>query len=89
MPRQRPGVSLRRKRGIVTLREGDGSKLCVLNDSAAAIWELCDGKTTAAEIAKAVSELCGVRIEVTTRDVDAALEGLRSVSALDDSASLP
>lgn len=58
-------------------RETDG--LHVLNPSALAIWELCDGHTTPEEMAEAISELTGMGYEDASHDVIATLETLRNL----------
>jgi PqqD family protein of HPr-rel-A system len=50
-----------------------------LNESARAIWELCDGATTIEEMASAVSELTGLTPEDAHRDVSVAVERLRAL----------
>ena len=53
--------------------------LHMLNDSARAIWELCDGETSPDEMADAVAELTGLRREDAQTDVSIALGELRSL----------
>ena len=65
-------------------REGDQTAiydpktgfLYALNASALALWELCDGATTAPEMAEALSELTGVAAESTLEGVIGTLETL-------------
>ena len=47
-----------------------------LNDSARAIWELCDGETSVSEMAEAISELTGIPKEEAARDVSETIERL-------------
>jgi hypothetical protein len=47
-----------------------------LNDTAFALWELCDGTTTVAEMVDAVSMLFAGSPEALQRDVRAALQHL-------------
>ena len=47
-----------------------------LNASALAIWELCDGDTTVAEMAAAIDEVTGVGLDAAESDVLAALRQL-------------
>ena len=42
-----------------TVYEAGSDSLHVLNASAKAIWELCDGETSTREIAEAVAEIAG------------------------------
>ena len=53
--------------------------LHLLNDSARAIWELCDGDTTPEEMARAVSELTGVEYKDASKDVETTLIKLASL----------
>ena len=50
--------------------------LHVLNASALAIWELCDGETTGAEMVEAVVELARLEPATAEADVSVALQQL-------------
>ncbi len=50
--------------------------LHLLNTSALAIWELCDGSTTGREMAEAVAELTTLDVEAASADVAIALDEL-------------
>ena len=50
----------------------------VLNDTAFALWELCDGRTTVAEMVDAVTVLFAAPGEQLEKDVTAALDHLLS-----------
>jgi hypothetical protein len=56
-----------------TVYDKETDSLHVLNDSARAIWELCDGETNPEEMAAAVSELTGLSRERAQADVAVAL----------------
>lgn len=58
--------------------------LHVLNDSARAIWELCDGTTNPDEMASAISELAGLNHEEARDDVRLALGELRELGLVGD-----
>lgn len=60
-----------------TVYEPDTDSLHVLNASAKAIWELCDGKTNPSEMAQAISELTGLNQKQAELDVREALRRLR------------
>lgn len=53
--------------------------LHLLNDSARAIWELCDGQTSSEEMAQAVSQLTSLGHKEAREDIDATLEKLSSL----------
>lgn len=69
-----------------TIYEPDSDSLHVLNDSARAIWELCDGTTSSKEMAEAISLLTGIDVGQANADVEAALTNLSSIGlvAMDD-----
>ncbi len=54
----------------------DTGMLHLLNASALAIWELCDGHTTAAEMAEAVAVVTGLAPDASAADVEVALTSL-------------
>jgi pyrroloquinoline quinone biosynthesis protein D len=47
-----------------------------LNATAAAVWELCDGRTSLAEVTEAVCQVFSVSAEKAARDVEAAVDQL-------------
>lgn len=65
-----------------TVYEPETDSLHVLNDSAKAIWELCDGETSPSEMAKAISELTGISDSQAESDVQATLSDLRSINLI-------
>ena len=58
-------------------------KLHLLNASALAIWELCDGSTTGVEMAEAVAELTDLDIEAALADIAIALGELAREGLID------
>jgi hypothetical protein len=72
------------RRGELFQVAGDGGavyvaqtdSLHVLNATARAIWELCDGRTSASEMAMAISEVTGMDVEQARIEVDTALVDL-------------
>lgn len=63
--------------------EPETDSVHVLNETARAIWELCDGNTSAEEMAQAIAELTEIELDQAQRDVEQALgqlEALRLVS---------
>lgn len=65
-----------------TVYEPETDSLHVLNDSAKAIWELCDGETSPSEMAAAISELTGISESQANSDVQVALSDLRSTNLI-------
>lgn len=62
-----------------TIYEPESDSLHVLNDSARAIWELCDGTTSSEEMAEAISSLTGISVRQASIDVETALADLSSI----------
>jgi hypothetical protein len=67
-----------------TVYEPKTDSLHVLNDSARAIWELCDGKTSPSEMAHAISELTGLELERAQSDVTETLQRLSELNLVSD-----
>lgn len=67
-----------------TVYEPSTDSLHVLNVSAKAIWELCDGETSSSEMAQAIAELTGVDLDQAEADVRAALSSLRGLKLIGD-----
>ena len=59
-----------------TVYDKEADSLHVLNESARAIWELCDGETRSDEMAQAISELTKISYEDALRDVLTTLDEL-------------
>lgn len=55
----------------------DSEESHLLNSSARAIWEMCDGVTTNSEMAEAISELTGISVDRARDDVDHTLDKLK------------
>lgn len=66
-----------------TVYEPASDSLHALNATARAIWDLCDGKTSAEEMAIAVSELTGLTLERAEAEVTSALEALEEAGLVE------
>jgi hypothetical protein len=67
-----------------TVYERETDSLHVLNDSARAIWELCDGRTSPREMAGAIADLTGLELEDAQRDVETTLGRLHELGLVVD-----
>jgi hypothetical protein len=81
-PKRAEGVRLVRQDGVAYLNDSDGAQLLALNDTAAALWELCDGRTSVDEMAAAAASLFDASPERISADVAETVSRLRSVGAL-------
>ena len=83
-PRRRAGIDLRRESDRAILVDLSGAPRCELNDTAAALWELCDGTTTVEEMVLAIGVLAAEPEATIRADVTRALIDLRGASVLDE-----
>ncbi len=82
-PLRRSGLRVEHGRECHVLRDQAGSLALALNESALALWELCDGETTEEEMVAAVSEACKIPASQAARDVSEALERFTSLGLVD------
>jgi len=82
LPQQRPGTWLRQSEDENVVVDTENSRLHVLNDTALALWELCNGQNTVEEMITAVCELFGEPAEVVRRDVESTLAGFDGAGLL-------
>ena len=72
-PARREGVWVRRAGDENALVDSTSSTVHLLNDTALAIWELCDGKTDPEEMIAAIVELSGLENDAVSQDVERIL----------------
>lgn len=82
-PSQRAGIEARRVDDVTVLFEADGSRLCALNETALALWDLCDGHTDPSEMVDAVCTACGVPRDTAAADIDQALLALTDAGLIE------
>ncbi len=83
LPLRAEGVHRVAHAGRLVLRDASNGELCLLNETAAAIWDLCDGQTSIEEMVDAVCTVCSIEAGQATRDIDGALEQLTRIGALE------
>lgn len=77
-PVRRPEVWLRSAGDENALYDPDSASVHLLNETALAIWDLCDGDTKPAEMIDAICELCGAHPDVVSEDVERILMELNA-----------
>ena len=82
VPRHAAGVELRQTETGAQLRRGDRSAL-VLDTTALALWEVCDGDTTVEEMTAALCALFDAEASTISHDIDLVLRALTDAGALD------
>lgn len=83
IPQQARNTKLKRGRGAHILEDDHDRPLCRANDTAAALWELCDGRTTVDEMVAAIAELSSLPEAEVRDDVTRALSELAIVNAIE------
>lgn len=73
LPLQRPGMWLRVSEDETVIVDQDNSSLHVVNETALALWELCNGENTVDEMVTAICELFGESAAGVRRDVEGTL----------------
>jgi hypothetical protein len=72
-PRQLPGTRVEQKGGRVVVCDADRKVMLALNESAAALWELCDGSTTIEEMVMAICAVSSIPAGRARDDVERTL----------------
>jgi pyrroloquinoline quinone biosynthesis protein D len=83
IPRRREGADGQRFGEDFVVLDAEGRMLRGLNDTAARVWELSDGRRTAREIASMVASEYGVEVERVLGDCLRFLERLAGHGLLD------
>ncbi len=82
IPIQRRGFQLEELDGETLLYRHSLKKLIYLNESAASIWRLCDGKRTAREIANLLTDVYPEAGDIVAAEVADAIDSLVREGAL-------
>lgn len=69
-PVRRPDVWVRKTVEENVLYDPESGAVHLLNETALAIWELCDGETRADEMIEAICDLFGMHQDVVVEDVE-------------------
>jgi hypothetical protein len=89
VPRRTEKVAVRRDGSLVDVLVDDSGDAFRLNDTAYALWELCDGSTTVGEMVDAASELFAAPPEQLRHDVTVALQHLTDAHLIEVDRSQP
>lgn len=73
-PARRPDVWLRQAEGENVVFDPKTGAVHILNATALAIWELCDGDTRVGEMVEAICGLSGLPRDVVQEDVERILK---------------
>lgn len=81
-PARAPGLAARHLAGTHTIEDATSGQSFVVNDTALAVWDLCDGATSAAEMVDAMTSIFNAPPQVVERDVLSVLDHLASLGLL-------
>jgi hypothetical protein len=81
-PLRRPDVWLRRAGSENAAFDPVSGSVHVMNETALAIWELCDGETQPGEMVGAICELTSMHPDVVTEDVARILTDFESAKLI-------
>jgi hypothetical protein len=81
-PVRRPGVWLRSVGGEHAVFDPATKGLHLLNETARAIWELCDGETTPDEMVRVICEVSGLPEQVVEEDLHRTLADFERLGIL-------
>lgn len=73
-PLRKKGVWLRQVGGENALYDPDSSSVHLLNDTALAIWDLCDGDVQPDEMIEAICQISSLHKDIVSEDVHRTLE---------------
>jgi hypothetical protein len=82
-PMRAPGLSAHHEVGALTIEDAAGTQRFEVNATALAIWDLCDGDTSAAEMIEAMSSIFAAPPQVVAEDVATVLDHLASLGLID------
>ena len=82
-PRRRPGVTRRHRADEIELLAPGSDQAHVLNSSAEAIWELCDGERSLEAIAEDLGRRFEVAPEQILGDIEAGVRALEEAGVLE------
>jgi hypothetical protein len=81
-PLRKDSVSVRPAGSETVLHDLESGTTHMLNETAFAMWELCDGRTRPEEMVEAICMLCAVELETVLSDVERALSELEGVGLI-------
>ncbi len=82
-PTRKERVWQRQAQGENTLYDPDTGAVLLLNDTALAIWDLCDGENLPQEMIDAICILCSMHEDVVREDVERVLGEFDRVGLLE------
>ena len=83
LPRRRSGIEVQSDGGSHTLRDPASGTACVVNDTALAVWELCDGTTAPEEMVASICMVFDATPDRVLADLEEILATLTDAGALE------
>ena len=83
LPRRRSGIEVRSEGDRHTLRDVATGTVCVVNDTALAVWELCDGTTAPEEMVTSICMVFDAAPDLVLTDLEETLATLTEAGLLE------
>jgi hypothetical protein len=81
-PARAPGLAAHHGAGTLTIEDATGTQRFEVNATALAVWDLCDGATSAAEMIEAMASIFDAPPQVVADDVATVLDHLASLGLI-------
>ena len=82
-PRRRSGIKVRSEGGRHALHDPTSGRVCVINDTALAVWELCDGATATEEMVASICMVFDAAPDHVLADLEETLATLTEAGLLE------
>ena len=83
LPRRRSGIEVRSEGDRHTLHYAATGTVCVVNDTALAVWELCDGTTAPEEMVASICMVFDAAPDLVLTDLEETLATLTEAGLLE------
>ena len=81
-PAQTPGLAAHRESGSLTIEDAAGRRRYEVNATALAVWDLCDGATSAAEMIDAMTSIFDAPPQIVEQEVVSLLDHLAGLGLI-------
>jgi hypothetical protein len=81
-PARRPEVWIRQAKGENAAFQPTSGEVYLMNDTAKAIWDLCDGDTSPDEMIEAICDITSLPSEIVAEDVERTLLGFEEAGLI-------
>lgn len=84
IPRQQTGYQLEQFENEILLYDSGKTQVVYLNETAALVWQLCDGQRTVAQLRALILDAYPEQSDQIHPDIDVALQQLQASGAIEN-----